>query len=127
MVYGLGGAADFMERYEEYLPRAEVVCGVPALEAGFVQRMDTRALGMAVVELGGGRRRVEDEIDYAVGFSEIVQRGERVEEGQFLCQVHAADQDSASKAISQIQQAVSLGAEQEAISPVVKKAVRKTC
>ncbi|NMU06945.1 thymidine phosphorylase, partial [Vibrio parahaemolyticus] len=68
MVAGLGGPADFVENYDNYLEKAEIIKPVYATETGIVSAMDTRAIGMAVVAMGGGRRVATDEIDYAVGF-----------------------------------------------------------
>ena len=56
MVSGLGGPGDLVARPMEYLPVAEVRAEVPALSGGWVDRIDTRELGMAVVELGGGTK-----------------------------------------------------------------------
>ncbi|WP_429226665.1 thymidine phosphorylase, partial [Aeromonas veronii] len=66
MVTGLGGPADFMERYDAYLPKAAIVRPVFAANSGFVTAMDTRELGLAVVAMGGGRRAAGDKLDYAV-------------------------------------------------------------
>lgn len=44
---------------------------------GFVSEMDTRALGMAVVAMGGGRRQASDTIDYSVGFTDMARLGDR--------------------------------------------------
>ena len=46
---------------------------------GFVAEMDTRALGMAVVSMGGGRRQASDLIDYSVGFTDVVRLGARID------------------------------------------------
>ena len=67
MVAGLGGPVDFVENYDNYLEKAEIIKPVYATETGVVSAMDTRAIGMAVVSMGGGRRVATDEIDYAVG------------------------------------------------------------
>lgn len=44
---------------------------------GFVSEMDTRALGMAVVAMGGGRRQASDTIDYSVGFTDMARLGDQ--------------------------------------------------
>lgn len=67
MVAGLGGPEDFMTNYDNYLETAELVKPVYAETTGYAFAMDTRALGMAVVGMGGGRRVASDTIDYAVG------------------------------------------------------------
>ena len=75
MVTALGGPSDFMEKYDDYLDKAEIIRPVYAETSGIVQSMDTRAIGMAVVAMGGGRRNPSDSIDYAVGFSKFVSIG----------------------------------------------------
>ena len=66
MVAALGGPADFVENYDSHLEKAEIVRPVYASSSGIIQQIDTRALGMSVVALGGGRLRAADEIDYAL-------------------------------------------------------------
>ena len=53
--------------------------------------MDVRAVGLAVVALGGGRLRETDPVDHAVGLTEVAAPGERVGPGERpLALVHAA-------------------------------------
>jgi pyrimidine-nucleoside phosphorylase len=73
------------------IPGAPHQAVVEASEEGFVHEVDPLALGHGVVELGGGRRRVEDGLDLRVGFLVDVTPGERVEMGVPLGEVHAAD------------------------------------
>jgi thymidine phosphorylase len=75
MVSALGGPADFMERPESHLAAAPVVKPVAPERAGIVTAIDTRAIGIAVVELGGGRAKPEDTIDHAVGFTRLAGLG----------------------------------------------------
>jgi thymidine phosphorylase len=64
--------------------------------------MDTRAVGMVVVALGGGRHRAEDRIDHRVGLSDVVAVGTPVVRGQVLCTIHAADMDGAKSASARL-------------------------
>ena len=75
MVAALGGPTDFCERAAHYLPTAPVQQPVLARQAGWVCAMATRDIGLAVIELGGGRRRASDRIDHRVGFSDFVSLG----------------------------------------------------
>ncbi|ABC80393.1 thymidine phosphorylase [Anaeromyxobacter dehalogenans] len=70
------------------LPRAADPYPVPAPAAGFVQAVDTEAVGLAAVALGAGRARVEDPVDPAVGILVERKLGDRVERGEPLCLVH---------------------------------------
>lgn len=109
MVHGLGGPADFASRPDDYLFRAPFIAPVPALETGYLVACDTRALGMAVVELGGGRRRVLDDIDPRVGFDRILPLGTKVEKGQPIAFVHAADQATAAKVAASVSKLYQVG------------------
>ena len=71
MVAGLGGPKDFVARAHELLPRAPVLVDAMPEARGFVVGIDVRAVGLAVVELGGGRARAADAIDPAVGLTEL--------------------------------------------------------
>jgi pyrimidine-nucleoside phosphorylase/thymidine phosphorylase len=71
------------------LPSAPETYPVPAPAAGFVEAIDTEAVGLAAVALGAGRSRVEDRIDPGVGLVVEKKLGDRVERGEPLCLVHA--------------------------------------
>jgi thymidine phosphorylase len=71
---------------------------VTAKRSGFVAGMSTRDIGLAVVELGGGRRKATDVIDHRVGFSQFAQFGQQVQAGDILAVVHAADMAAAEHA-----------------------------
>ncbi len=105
MVAELGGPSDFMDRPEVHLPRAPVVDEVPAPRAGFVSRIDTRALGLAVVDLGGGRNRQDDALDLSVGLQHMAGLGAHVERGDPLALVHAADAAGLQQARAAVQAA----------------------
>jgi thymidine phosphorylase len=89
MVVALGGPADLVEDPGRHLPRAPVQRGADPPFAGTVARVDTRVVGLVVLELGGGRRREDDTIDPAVGLTEIAQPGESVGPEVPLAVVHA--------------------------------------
>ena len=83
----------------ESLPRAPVVREVHAPRAGIVTRLAALPIGVAALELGAGRRRKEDTVDHAVGIVCSAKRGQAVEDGQVLADVHARDEESASRAM----------------------------
>jgi len=109
MVKALGGPADLLERPDAYLEMAPVLLPVAAPRGGFIVRCDCRDLGLAVLGLGGGRRRPTDAIDFAVGLSELVQLGDRIETGQPLALVHARSQAAAQQAQRELQLAYEIG------------------
>ena len=106
MVRLLGGPADLIERPDAYLATAPVVVDFVAPASGVVTAFDTRALGMAVVALGGGRLRSDQEIDPAVGLSEIVELGSAVKAGQPLMRIHARSEADAATAAQRLSDAL---------------------
>jgi thymidine phosphorylase len=89
MVSALGGPSDFIEKSAKHLGRASITRPVHADTDGVVQIIDTRLLGMAVVELGGGRRVASDVIDHRVGLSALAGKGSKVDARTPLALVHA--------------------------------------
>jgi thymidine phosphorylase len=125
MVAALGGPADFCERAAHYLPAAPVRLAVPAGHAGWVCAKATRDIGLAVIELGGGRRRAIDRIDHRVGFSDFVSLGQRVERGDRLATVHAASAEAADAAVVRLQACVVIGDAPPAPMPVLLARVQE--
>jgi thymidine phosphorylase len=108
MVAGLGGPTSVLKR--PMLPKARWRVAVHAAENGFVERMDTRALGLAVITLGGGRLRPGDGVDPRVGLAEVLPRGTRVAVGDALAVVHAAKLADAEAVAKQVAAAIRIGA-----------------
>ena len=96
MVAGLGGPADVLA--DAALAAAPVQLDVAAPQAGVLAAMDTRALGLVVVALGGGRRVASDGVDARVGLSQLLPLGSVVQAGQPLLRLHAADAAAAQAA-----------------------------
>ncbi|MDV2983165.1 UNVERIFIED_CONTAM: thymidine phosphorylase [Methylobacteriaceae bacterium AG10] len=119
MVAALGGPADLMEAADRHLPRAPVVRPVTAERAGIVEGVETRAIGLAVIGLGGGRTRPQDAIDGRVGFTGLARPGDRVEPGDPLGTVHAADEAAAERAATALQAAYRIGT----VGPTPREAV----
>jgi thymidine phosphorylase len=121
MVSALGGPADFVERPTHYLASAPVTLAVPAPRSGYVTGMATRDIGLAVVELGGGRRLASDNVDPRVGFSDFAQIGQAVQAGEPLAVVHAADEASAERARQALLALIHIGDAPPALAPVLVK------
>jgi thymidine phosphorylase len=119
MVAALGGPADLLQRPDSYLAKAPLCVPAPALSNGYVNACDCRAVGLTVVGLGGGRRKPSDSINYAVGLSDLVELGARVEAGQPLAMVHAQDAASAEQAVRELQAAFRIDASASSIDPTL--------
>jgi thymidine phosphorylase len=123
MVAELGGPSDFIERWPDRLPAAPVLQEVTAVEGGVVQAIDGEALGLAVVGLGGGRRREGDRINPSVGLSEIAALGDTVGDGQPLALIHAASEADADRAEARVRAAFTLGDSAPVIPPLVHRRI----
>ncbi len=124
MVAALGGPSDFLQNYDAYLPRANAVHDVAAPVAGVITGYDARAIGLAVIEMGGGRRQPGDLIDPSVGFDAILPIGTRVEIGDALARVHAADHAAADTAAQSFAAACQIGHDPSPLRPMVAEVVR---
>jgi thymidine phosphorylase len=125
MVAGLGGPEDFVENYNSYLDTADIVKPVYAQQAGTVSAMDTRAIGMAVVEMGGGRRVATDNIDYAVGFDQFIRLGETADSDKPLAMIHARTEEQWQQAAHALQRAIQVGEQPYTVTPDVYRKIRK--
>ncbi len=122
MVRILGGPADFVEKYETYLPRAPVERTVPAPRAGFVSAIATRDIGLAVVALGGGRTKPSDSINHAVGVTRLLPLGAEVAAGDALAVIHANSEAEAEAAKADVVAAYAIGdARPAAKDPLVRR------
>lgn len=109
MIAAQGGPLGFVEDWARFLPEATVMHEVTAREAGHVTAIDGEALGLAVVDLGGGRQVESDVVDPAVGLSNVIRLGARVEKGTPLAMIHAAREDAARRAEAAVRAAIVLG------------------
>lgn len=121
MVRALGGPADLLERVDHYLPLPPVVKPVFLEEEGYVASIDARQVGLAILNLGAGRQRAEDNIDYGVGLTDVVAIGARVDSHRPVAQVRARDEEAAAATAQAVGRAYRLAAEKPAPRPVIRK------
>lgn len=123
MIAAQGGPNDFISRCDHYLPKAMLSKPVFAAQAGFIGAMDTRALGLAVVAMGGGRRRVTDAIDHSVGLTDMVRLGDAVQAGQPLANIHAASEAGWLQAAEAVSAAITITARPPQALPVIYRRI----
>ena len=125
MVVELGGPADLLEAPDRHLRAAAVAVEADPAEAGIVSAVDVRAVGLAVVGLGGGRTRETDPVDHSVGLTQVAAPGEEVAPGgRPLAVVHAADQVGAARAKQALRAAYELNGEAPREPPPVLEILR---
>jgi pyrimidine-nucleoside phosphorylase len=113
-----GGTPD-----ESALERAPVVRTVGAPRSGVVTRLGAIRVGNAALHLGAGRRTKSDSIDHAVGVVCLRKRGDQVEQGQPLAEVHARDETTADEAALEVAAAYEFGDEPVPKRPVLLEVV----
>ena len=117
MVAALGGPGDFVENYDTYLEKAPVIR--PIYGDGFIVEMNTRAVGNALIELGGGRRVVGEALNLSVGFSEVAPMGAELGKERPMAIVHAASEADADLATQNLRNACKTAAKAPAERPVI--------
>jgi pyrimidine-nucleoside phosphorylase len=115
LVQAQGGDVEMADRPER-LPHASIVRAVKADEAGYVQRVNALEVGLTSVDLGAGRAKKGDPIDYGVGILLHAKVADRVEAGQLLFTIHANEQHKATAAEERLRRAITLG--DEAVKPL---------
>lgn len=123
MVAAQGGPGDILSSLSRHVTVAEHAIAVTSDEAGYVTEQDTRAIGMAVVAMGGGRTDPAAQIDHAVGLTNIVQIGDRLESGDPLAIVRAHDMATAKRAAEEVRAAIKLCDTQVSTTPVVAEII----
>jgi pyrimidine-nucleoside phosphorylase len=112
-------AAQGGEPAADALPTAPVVQALGAAQTGFVRELAALGVGRAAVHLGAGRRTKGDPVDHATGIVCLAKRGDHVERGQPLAEVHARDVASAEAAIAELEPCYRIGPEEPEPRPLV--------
>lgn len=122
MVVALGGPGDLLEHAGRYFPAAPVIRPLLAERAGTIVSIDARALGVAVVGLGGGRSRPGEVIDPRVGLDQVAALGDRVDPQTPLAMLHAADEAAWERAAQAVRAAYVVG-EAATLPPLVYECI----
>ncbi len=119
MVRELGGPGDIVDNYEKHLPTAAITQSVYAADAGYVAAVDAFAIGNAIIELGGGRRTMADELDLSVGLTDVAPIGASVDKERPLAVIHASSEDTANVAAAMISEAYDISDSPPAERPLI--------
>ena len=106
------------------LPMAPVQLEVPALEGGYVRRIEAEQVGLVSMHLGGGRATKESVIDLSVGLVLHKKVGDRVAAGESLATIHAASREKAAEAAELLRACYSLSPDPVQRSPFIKDIIR---
>jgi thymidine phosphorylase len=127
MIAALGGPADFVADPARYLPGAAVERPVLPAVAGYVAGMDAKAIGLALVALGGGRKRPDEVIDFGVGITHVAGVGAAVGPDTPLCVVKARTDAEWEAAAARIRAAVRVTQSAPApLASIIKEKLRRS-
>jgi pyrimidine-nucleoside phosphorylase len=107
------------------LPLTDKVFKVESARSGFVCKIDTEEVGHAIAEAGGGRVRVEDQIDPAVGFVSEVKIGDEVRSSDMIGSVYCADLNRGQGAAARIRAAYEIGDQPPELPVLIKEVIDK--
>ena len=108
MVSALGGPKDFCDKPEQYLPHTKIIRPVFAPKAGYISAMDTRGIGLSIIELKGGRITPEQKLDYATGYTDFCQVGAKVDSKTPLATIHAQSEEDFNRAADNLINLISI-------------------
>jgi pyrimidine-nucleoside phosphorylase len=118
-----GGDARVCDEPAKVLPLVRESFKVESPGSGFVTTVDTTEIGHAIAAIGGGRVRIDDSIDPAVGFIAEVKIGDRVDAGGLLGTIYCRDESKARDAAQTIQAAYAIGDQPLTELPLLMKEV----
>jgi pyrimidine-nucleoside phosphorylase len=105
-------------------PRAGIVKELRAAHSGYIARMDAEQIGRAACELGAGRKKQEDKIDFAAGIVLCKKTGDRVQEGQTLAYMHTSDASKLASGEKMLASAYEFSAEKPAQKKLIIDVLR---
>ena len=97
MINALGGSNSFLSTYKKELSNNTFVQDIYLEKQGWIKEIKTRDLGLLLIELGGGRKQVDDKINYHVGYDNVLGIGECVDSSTPVIKVYANSKDDFNK------------------------------
>jgi pyrimidine-nucleoside phosphorylase len=101
LVQAQGGDVSMVDEPSR-LPKASIIETVSSPAKGYLKEIDAREIGLSAMELGAGREKKGDPIDYAVGIVLKHKVGDWVDDGEALFEIHANDQDRCLNAMKRV-------------------------
>ena len=97
MINALGGSNSFLSTYKKELSNNTFIQDIYLEKQGWIKEIKTRDLGLLLIELGGGRKQVDDKINYHVGYDNVLGIGECVDSSTPVIKVYANSKDDFNK------------------------------
>ncbi len=105
------------------LPTARFVDSVRANQSGWISKIDTTKIGLLLIELGGGRKKIGDTIDPAVGFIFEKKLCQRVKRGEVIVKIFANDQLRVQPLTAELAKAITVSSSPQKTQPLIVERV----
>ncbi len=102
VILAQGGDAQVLDRFD-LLPNATGMREIVTPRSGYVSAIDAEGVGKAVVMIGGGRNKIDDVIDHAVGIILEVKVGQKVDAGAVLCRLYHTSENNLEEAAEMVE------------------------
>ena len=123
MVSALGGPNDFLDKSNKYIPVAANIVDFLSPISGYLESVNGRVLGQAIIELGGGRKQAIDMLDHSVGLDQFLQIGEKVEQGDPLLRIHSSNYRDMERAKNLLLEAFKFSKNPVASKPLILESI----
>ena len=121
MVQNQGGDISYLENTDKF-EKAQFTEEILASQDGYIQEINAEEIGKVACNLGAGRIKKEDNIDYAVGIELDKKVGTKVQKGEILGKIHANDTTKLELAKKQVNDIIKISPEYcEKIQIIIEK------
>ena len=97
MIHALGGPTSFLSTYKNDMSNDLYSEEILFNKSGWIKEVNTRKLGLLLIELGAGRKHMNDKINYHAGYSDIIGIGEKFHEKTPMLKVFSSNKDAFNK------------------------------
>jgi len=113
------GSGDYTPVQPGRFEIAEIIHPVLSPVDGFIAAMDTEGIGICAMNLGAGREKIDDIIDYKAGIIIKAKTGDAIKKGQPLAILYASNQEAANAAANRYLRCLSFSQETVAAPPLI--------
>jgi pyrimidine-nucleoside phosphorylase len=118
-----GGNTKFILHPEKY-PKSKFIKKIKSNEAGYIKSIDNFRVGMAALELGAGRKTMEDKIDPKAGIIFKVKIGDKIKKGDVIAELHSQSMDKINTAKEMILNAITYSKQKTTKPKLIKRIIK---
>jgi len=118
-----GGDISYILNPENY-PKSKFIRKIKSEKIGYIKSIDNYQVGMAALELGAGRKTMEDKIDPKAGIIFKVKIGNKIKKGDVIAELHSQSMDKINKAKEMILSAITYSKQQSTKPKLIKRIIK---